>query len=228
LSNTSPTGITWAVSIEGDEEELLTASQYFSDVADGRITKISMNAGVPRWVIMSERLESFAEEFEVASEAKAILNVMNGLLFVDDPRSVSIRHSGSVYKRASNGNWGVAIFLPATHLRVASRRGLPIEQAVFLARVLNGADELRKMLTHIANQPGWFEIYMAIECLGKMFGGEHNLLKQSWATELPIKLLKESANFHRHAEAYDPPGRLSLVQAQRLTSEIVRAVFKTG
>ncbi|SEH40888.1 hypothetical protein [Tardiphaga sp. OK245] len=218
----------WAVSVEGDENDLLAASQYFSEVADGRIMQISMNAGAPRWVMISERLGSLADEFEIASEAQAILNVMNGVLFVDDHRSVPIRLAGSIHKRAANGNWGVAILAPAAHARMESRRGVPVEQTAVLARALNGADDLRKVLACIANQPGWFEVYIAIEYLAKMFGGEHNLLKQAWATGLPIKLLKESANFHRHAKAYDPPGRLSLAQAQRSAAEIVRAALKAA
>jgi hypothetical protein len=226
VSETIGTGIIWAVSVEGDENDLSAASQYFSAVADGRIAKISMNSGAPRWVIISERLQRCAEESEVASEGQAILDVMNGLLFVDDYQSEPIRVAGAVHKRAPNGNWGVAIFVPPMHMRMESRRGLPIKQSDLLSKALNGSNAVRKTLTYIGNQPGWFQIYMAIECLEEMFGGEHKLLKQAWAAKLSIKLLKQSANFHRHANAPDPSGRLNLLQAQRSISEIVRAALE--
>jgi hypothetical protein len=68
---------------------------------------------------------------------------------------------------------------------------------------------------------------MAIECLETMFGGKHKLLKQPLAAGLSIKLLRESANFHRHAETHDPLGRLSLSQAKSSIARVIRAALKT-
>jgi hypothetical protein len=136
--------LVWAVSIEGDENDLLAAERYFGGAADGRVMKISLNFNAARWVLVSARFEDFADESEVASEAQAILNVMNGLLFGDDPRSVPIQVSGSVHKRASNGNWGVAIFVPVGHVRIGTCCGLPVEQSEFLAKTLNSAARIRR------------------------------------------------------------------------------------
>jgi hypothetical protein len=227
MGGSVPSGLVWAVSVEGDESDLLASARYFADVSNGQILNISLNSNPPRWVLMSGYFEGFSDEAEVASEAQAILDVMNGLLFVDDYLSLPILLTGSVHKRASNGAWGVAMFVPSSQMRIGSRRGSPAEQSELLAKVLGGTDELRKALTYVAYQPGWFDIYMAIECLERMSGGEHNLLRQPWATELSIKLLKQSANFHRHASAYDPPGRLSLTQARQSIAKIVRTALQT-
>jgi hypothetical protein len=221
-----PASYTWAVAIEGSENELLLSKRYFTDTADGKVAKLALNGQESRWLLVSNRFDDCADEREVRSEAQTILNAMNGLIFADNAMSTPIRLSGSIHKRAANGNWSAAIFLPTVQMSMGFNLGEPLTKPSLLNKVLAGSNALRSAVAYVANDPGWFEIYMAIESLAEIYGGEHELLKQSWTNGMRIKELKSEANAHRHANG--SPAGMSLINAKREIAQIISRALASG
>jgi hypothetical protein len=76
----------------------------------------------------------------------------------------------------------------------------------------------------------WFDIYKALECLMHRSGGEADFIALNWAPPNDVKLLKQTANWARHARRkYPEPSPATTEQeAKDLMSRLLRKAFETA
>jgi hypothetical protein len=76
----------------------------------------------------------------------------------------------------------------------------------------------------------WFDIYKALECLMHRSGGETAFIALDWAPRDDVKLLKQTANWARHARRkYPEPSPATTEQeAKDLMSRLLRKAFETA
>jgi hypothetical protein len=72
----------------------------------------------------------------------------------------------------------------------------------------------------------WFDIYKALECLILRFGGgsESAFLELAWTPKADVKLLKQTANWARHARRkFDLPEKpMPIREARKLMAKLLR------
>ena len=82
-------------------------------------------------------------------------------------------------------------------------------------------------------QTFWFDIYKAFECLEKRFGGnngEAGFLRLDWAPRKDLKLLKQTANWSRHARRtfWPPPHPTTEEEAKVLMETSTAKGIRSG
>ena len=88
-------------------------------------------------------------------------------------------------------------------------------------------DLLADALIYFARCDDWFDVYKALECLEKRFGGEEKFLTLGWAAKGKIKLLKQTANSARHArKKFAPPTHpMERAEARALLAQLMARAF---
>jgi hypothetical protein len=77
----------------------------------------------------------------------------------------------------------------------------------------------------------WFDIYKALECLMKRFGGrEADFLALDWAPRKKVELLKQTADWWRHArrKKQPPPRPTTEEEAMVLMRHLLRKAFEAA
>lgn len=60
-------------------------------------------------------------------------------------------------------------------------------------------DNVSDALEHYARSDDWFDIYKVLEVIRADVGGEDALIAKAWAAGKTINLLRQTANYYRHA-----------------------------
>jgi hypothetical protein len=80
-----------------------------------------------------------------------------------------------------------------------------------------------------AEATDWFDVYKALECIQRRFGGEHAFLKLSWVPEAQLKLLRQTANWARHSRnnpAFPRPDpAMEYETARMMLGKLIRRAF---
>jgi len=76
----------------------------------------------------------------------------------------------------------------------------------------------------------WFDIYKALECLMVRFGGETPFLALDWAPRADVRLLKQTADWARHArrKKAKPLRPTTEQEAKDLMRRLLRKAFETA
>jgi hypothetical protein len=87
---------------------------------------------------------------------------------------------------------------------------------------------LRDALGYLGKGLDWPNIYKVVECLEAFGGGERALQQSGWASANKIKLLKRTANMHRHREGKEPPPATPMPpeEARQLIRHLVRQALQ--
>jgi len=99
------------------------------------------------------------------------------------------------------------------------------------AATADGDDVIDDALIYFGRAINWFDIYKTLERLILRFGGnESAFLALGWASQAEILLLKQTANWARHARRkFAPPGKLmSLKEAHSLLGQLLRRALQDG
>ena len=96
----------------------------------------------------------------------------------------------------------------------------------WMAKAANDSD-LRDALRYFGTSQDWLDIFSTIECLEAKFGGEKQFLALNWAPKKQVKLLKQTANFFRHASSKNVPPKdpMSLADARDLMTRLLVRAF---
>jgi hypothetical protein len=87
-------------------------------------------------------------------------------------------------------------------------------------------DDVSDLLDHFGRADNWYDVYKAIEFASHIAGGEHKLWKLLGDQAKPIKNLKATANYYRHAKAPKPAQLTSLPEARGTLAFLVRSVLE--
>jgi hypothetical protein len=81
------------------------------------------------------------------------------------------------------------------------------------------------------SQPGWVDLYKALECLEDWTGGERELQALNWIQAKELKRLKRTANYWRHrlGGKHKLPARpVSPSEARKMVGTLVRSALATA
>jgi hypothetical protein len=206
-------------------------------------------------VLRSASLDGLTSASEVRDRVVAHIDRLNGVMFVMR-QSQPLQFSG-VVELAPNGKVHRTVFLEggayargragAISVMVVGPDGKPKpepppkpSEAQTWAAIADGDDLLEDALIYFgrvsAPGPGqhpptfWFDIYKALECLMHRFGGETPFLALNWAPPNDVKLLKQTANWARHARRKfpEPSPATTEQEAKDLMSRLLRKAFETA
>jgi hypothetical protein len=87
-------------------------------------------------------------------------------------------------------------------------------------------DLLDDALIYFGRGKNWFDVYKTLECiiLVKFSGKENAFFSSGWAPEAKLRLLKQTANWARHAKRkFNPPSNpMSLDEGYQLLAQLLR------
>ena len=83
---------------------------------------------------------------------------------------------------------------------------------------------LEDALIYFGKGGNWFDIYKTIECLEMRAGGVREFQDLNWEPKADVQLLKQTANWARHARRKlpPPPNPMPLQKAQELLRRLLR------
>jgi hypothetical protein len=87
---------------------------------------------------------------------------------------------------------------------------------------------LEDALVYFGRSTDWFDIYKCLECLQLRAKGETSFLALDWAPKAQVELLKQTANWHRHARRrFLPPAKpMPLKEARSLLAVLLRRALE--
>jgi hypothetical protein len=191
-------------------------------------------------VLRSASFDELASASEVRDRATALIERLNGAVALSQQaRQLRL---GGVIQFAPDGGMHETLFAEGTlkgrgKLRanaiVISPDGKPApppqpSEVQKWTTLAESDDLLDDALIYFGRAIDWFDIYKALECLIRRFGGESAFLALGWASETEINRLKRTANWARHARRKfsPPPEPTSLKDARALLGLLLRRALK--
>jgi hypothetical protein len=205
-------------------------------------------------VLRSASLDDLTSASEVRDRVVAHIDRLNGVMFVMR-QSQPLTFSGVVefapdgklhrtlfaefgaYGRSRMGVIGVAI---GPDGKPKPEPPPKPSEAQTWAAIADGDDLLEDALIYFgrvsASDPGqhpatfWFDIFKALECLMHRSGGETPFIALDWAPRDDVRLLKQTANWARHARRKfpEPSPATTEQEAMDLMSRLLRKAFETA
>ncbi len=196
-------------------------------------------------ILRSKTLDALLTATEVRDRAAALIGRINGAMALSC-HAGSLRFAGGVTQFMSDGKRHRTIFTEMfdeldvidtiAAVSVIGPDGKPVPPApaqesdvqawVSLA---DTDDLLDDALVYFGTATEWFDIYKTLETLILRFGGqgkkaEEAFLSLGWALKPRIKLLKQTANWVRHAKRkYRRPSKpMELSEARQLIDQLLR------
>jgi hypothetical protein len=236
-----PSDAHWAVALEGNELVLEEACLLFGRDGDVRVCRFPVSGSDTRVVLIAKKFENLADDGRVYELAKRIVDLVNGILFVEDPSRAPIRLQGVVHRRADNGQWGVNIFVGSIDMNGGGRMraaltvgdGVPPvpQQTVWLRQAMTDGDVLADVLTFLRGSPDWADLYKAFDQMQKDIGaqlGKRPASEMGWpgTTNATFKHFKQSTQVYRHSRPW-PPGydvetAMTLSEARKYVQGLAR------
>jgi hypothetical protein len=187
------------------------------------------------YFLRASEFQSCDSAEEVLDSAKVLLNVLNGAMRAAT-RAHPITYAG-IYEFLPNGQRRKPKFPPnpPTNVRVKLNAETSIPSAPPLspsnvqvwAKLCGSSDHLSDALVYVG-RGGWFDIYKATECLEDWAGGQNHLERKQWVDADELRLVKRTANSHRHRAGGaipPPPKPISLEGAMELLAKLIECAF---
>ncbi|MCW6506988.1 hypothetical protein [Lichenifustis flavocetrariae] len=188
-------------------------------------------------VLRSISFDSLADPAQIIDAATFLVELINGALLASNPGGERVT-LGAVLELLADGSINHHVHLAGTvnaRSRVSATLTVGAERQPQIPSVVQNwlgsaeADPDRSdLLVYASRADNWFDIYKAIECIERIFGGERGLTAAEIVPTSRIKLLKRTANtIARHANRQFPPPEvpMSLGDAKGILSVLVRHVF---
>jgi hypothetical protein len=221
-----------AVGLEGQPIDLDDACSFFP-VGEGevQICRITIPPN-EKYVLLADVLNGLKDETEVIRMANRLIDLVNGVLFLEDPQRRPIASQGVHHRQAANGNWGVTISIPAVSARGRAGRisfrqpGDPTPQNLVMAKAVNN-ENVTEVLTYLRDVPDWIDLYKAFELMradiNKRFG-KGGQQKVGWPSGKHIETFRADAQFFRHSKVKwpkrDPKSAMRLDEARSFVQEL--------
>ena len=189
-------------------------------------------------VLRSAAFDTLQDPREVADRATALIDLLNGALAVSEgTRPITF---GGVVEFRSDGTRTRVVFPVSAYveLRGVKARGVAgnlgpappptASEAQVWAEVSDREPLLADALVYYGRRTDWFDIYKALECLEKKFGGETSLRNRLWMPLPALEKLKQTANSFRHARLKFEPvaDPMPLDEARRVLGQLIRCAFE--
>ncbi|BBF91750.1 hypothetical protein [Blastochloris tepida] len=162
------------------------------------------------FILRSSTFDSIDNAEDLKTKAAALIDTLNGALSLDQ-NSGRVEFGGAAAFRDGNVNRtifaeiheGLRVKARAT-ATVIDRDGNFVTQKPQPSTVQNWISKIHKdelledALIFFGRASDWFDLYKSLECLIRRFGSEQAFFE--WAgPESQARLLKQTANWHRHA-----------------------------
>lgn len=198
----------WAVAVEGDEQDLQDAAELFA------VGKVTVRRGVVTSgdaVLLAEEIELLQSVEEVRDAAERMINVVNGILFLEEPARTPLRVVG-IHERNATGGWGVAVICGSADamIRGVKSKGMagvappiPSPQSAWMLKGLED-DVVEDVLVYLRGRPDWFNLYKAYETMESDFG-KHSSQQQStikWPDRSLRSQFRQDAQLYRHSRSW--------------------------
>jgi hypothetical protein len=167
---------------------------------------------------------------EVLERAKTLFDVLNGAMRAAK-RAHPVTYAG-IYEFLPDGQRRKPKFPPnpLTNLRVKVHGATPIlpplsspNKVQVWAKLSDSSDHLGDALVYVG-RGGWFDIYKAIECLEDWAGGQNDLERRQWVDTSELRLMKRTANSHRHRAGGVTPPPQNPVSQERALEMLARLI----
>jgi hypothetical protein len=196
---------TWAVGLGGETPDIDEAIQLFSQNNRASVQKGILPLHLDRAVILAPEFNAFDSETDVHTAVGPILDMMNGILFIEEPARRPLAIS-SVHKRNSVGAYGVAVVMASANIKLRNLKtshladsSTPPEQSAWLDE---GAADIfvSDVLTYLRGAADWFDLYKVTETI-KTDVHRHSK-KPPWADFKKLDDFSRDAQVHRHSRDY--------------------------
>jgi hypothetical protein len=223
-----------AVALEGHSIDLDDACSFFPEgEGEVQICRITIPPN-EKYVLLANVLNGLKDETEVIRMANRLIDLVNGVLFLEDPQRQPIASQGVHHRQAANGNWGVTISIPAVTARGRAdrisfrQRGEPTSQTLTMQKAMNH-ENVAEVLTYLRNVPDWIDLYKAFELMRadiKDRFGQDGQRQVGWPSGKRIEAFTADAQFFRHSKVRwpkrDPGSAMPLHEARSFVQELCR------
>jgi hypothetical protein len=194
------------------------------------------------FILRSSDFGSCVSVEEVRNSAIALIEVLNGAMKA--AKRAGPVSCGSVYEFSPDGRVQSHVLLEPVPIQVRVKIGTatlgvedggvagpppppsPSDVQVWV-KLSASSDHLGDALVYVG-RGGWFDIYKAIECLEDWAGGQSDLERRGWVELDELRLMKRTANSHRHRAGGvipPPPKQISLERAMELLAKLIECAF---
>jgi hypothetical protein len=223
-----------AVALEGQPIDLDDACSFFPEgEGEVQICRITIPPN-EKYVLLADVLNGLTDETEVIRMAGRLIDLVNGVLFLEDPQLQPIASQGIHHRQAANGNWGVTVSIPRVLVRGRAGRisfrqpGQPTAQTLIMLKAMND-ENVRDVLTYLRNVPDWIDLYKAFELMRadiKERFGQDGQRQVGWPSGKRIDAFTADAQFFRHSKVKwpkrDPKSAMPLNEARSFVQDLCR------
>src|SRR5205807_4047010 len=216
----------WAVALDGEQPDLQDAIRLFRNgseisVRDGTLPDVSQA------VLMANEFEASSSALEVRNAAERLLNLLNGILFIEEPARRPLRLVG-VYEKNPDGTWNAGANFASANVLLRGVKGTGVvsgaatpPQAAWLAEGLDD-DIVGDVLTYLRGLPDWFELYKAVETMEQDVerNPKRKRGKPAWPTKTSLRTFKRDSQLHRHSREWCGRKRIPTSNSMRLEDAV--------
>jgi hypothetical protein len=222
----SDQGEGWVFEVRGDAGSLEDAATIYQAGADIKLGKFDDGPGRTFFGMRSPQFDSLVTARAVHELGLRLLAIVNGILFIRDPRRRALI-PGGVRNKNANGTWNItliaetAVFETRFFAPTVTSNGqeAAISPYANWTNDANSDDRVAEVLTYLSGEPDWFDLYNVYEIMRadthKRFGKE---TPAGWPTKAQRNLFTESANVYRHSseewDRYNPDTAMPLRDGQ--------------
>jgi hypothetical protein len=228
-----------AVALDGEQIDFDDACMFFSEDIGIQIKRLHIPPN-DKVVLLADDLNGLTDDGQIYSSAKRLVDLVNGVLFLQDPNRVPLSVQGIIHRQAANGKWGVTIYatgFASGRSRARFNNGVPGEptaQALLLQRASKN-EVASDVLTHLSGKPEWFDLYKAYELMRadiKKRFRKQGAAKIGWPGKPRISYFTQSAQVYRHAKTdwpkgFSPQSAMSLRDARSFTQALCNLWLKS-
>lgn len=202
----------WAIGLSGEPLDLQEAAEQFC--AGAVVVRNSvLPTSTDRFVLLANEFGVLNKCEDVYNVAVRLLNLINAILFINEPARKPLTISG-VHERAANGNWGVAIFVGSANVQIRGAKAYahadnlgapepPPRQTAWI-ELASTDDAVADVLSYLRGTPDWIDLYKAYEAMN----ADVNALKAlkgpvlAWPPKSQISAFTRDAQLHRHSKPW--------------------------
>jgi hypothetical protein len=195
--------VSWGFILQGHSSDLSLAQRIFDGVADIQIETVGSQYG-----LRSSSFDAPATADEARRSAEEILATMNGamkvyyagreILVLENTFACFRDGTRTVYQYLS------AVMRGEGFLNVGGEPPLPSEPLRWF-KLAQENSNVADVLRQYAKSDDWFDIYNVYEIIRCDLGNTESLNARGWASKRKLDLLRQTANYHRHARTTQPP-----------------------
>jgi hypothetical protein len=212
--------VSWGFILRGNDSDLALIQRIFTGVDDIWIEIISS-----QYNLRSSRFDVPATADEARRIAEEILAMVNGTMKVYYT-SRQIVVLGNTFACFRDGTRSIYQYISASMrgeglLNMGGDAPLPPEPLRWFKLAQqdpNVADALRQY----TKSDDWFDIYNVYEIIRCALGNTASLNTRGWASGRKLDLLRQTANYYRHARTAPPSNPMPHVEARDLIRLILR------